>query len=185
VAAPGTPSANPLPIPHKPVPTEPAPDTSKLPVGIANNNPLNMRDYGIAWQGNIGRDNRGLEVFGSAENGLRAAGNDMKNKWLKGIDTIRKIVSVWAPANGQAQDGTTYINPTETYIKRVSQLAGIGENVQLLSAAQYLAVAKAMILFENGQNPYTDDFIKKWFFVGMRHGAPLPVYFDMDSSYGN
>ena len=146
--------------------------------GIRNNNPFNMRDYNIPWLGRVGADKAGLLIFDKVENGIRAAGNDLKNGWLKGETTISKIVSAWAPPKGKAQDGTEYTNPTEKYIQFVSQQTGIAPNKELSSFGEYVAIGKAMIKMENGKNPYDDALIAKSLRVGMTYGQPLPFYFD-------
>jgi len=151
-----------------------------LPLGLRNRNPLNMRDYNINWQGKIGV-NRGFVVFDTYENGIRAAGNDLKNKWLRGIKTIRQIVSAWAPAEGVNQDGQHYSNNTESYIRSVSQQAGIGENTELLSLSEYISVVMAMIKHENGMNDFDRSFVAHWLKVGMTSGTPLPFYFGLVS----
>lgn len=146
--------------------------------GIRNNNPLNMRDYNIPWQGKVGADSAGLLIFDKVENGIRAAGNDLKNKWLRGYATIRAIVSEWAPPKGKSQSGTEYTNPTDKYIQFVSKETGITPDAPLSSFEQYFAISKAMIKMENGKNPYSDSLVASSLLTGMRHGAPLPIYFD-------
>lgn len=162
------------PVPAQPAKTA-APDNR--PRGIRNNNPLNMRDYGITWQGNIGRDPQGFEVFDTAANGLRAAGNDLKNKWLNGTRTIGEIISIWAPVSGQAQSGAVYSNPTSGYIDYVAKQSGINADKELTDFDQYVAVVMAMIMKENGQNPYTRTYVASALKSGFAHGKALPVYF--------
>ena len=157
-------------------PVMPTPGTNQ-PRGIRNNNPLNMRDYGINWRGNIGRDAQGFEVFDTPQNGIRAAGNDLKNKWINGTRTIKEIISIWAPASGQAQSGAVYMNPTEAYIDFVSKKSGIPAEKTLIDFEDYVKVVTAMIQKENGQQPYSNALIRAALLDGFTSGKALPVYF--------
>lgn len=109
--------------------------------------------------------------------GLRAAGNDLKNKWLSGTSTIRKIVSVWAPAGGVSQSGAVYSNPTAAYIDFVGGKAGLSPDAQILHFDDYVNVVMAMITKENGQNPYAKSAVYDALKVGFKHGKSMPMQF--------
>lgn len=77
-------------------------------LGLRNNNPLNIRFSPMnVWRGQIG-SNRGFCVFDQMENGYRAAFVLLHNYVKRGYDTVREIVSRWAPASE---------NDTEAYIR--------------------------------------------------------------------
>lgn len=115
---------------------------SSLPKGIRNNNPLNIRFYSmINWQGQTGDDGTGFAVFESMFYGLRAAAKDMNTKRGRGINTIGKIIPIWAP-HGDS-------NPVENYIAFVEQRSGIARN-KILVGYDYAKVIEAMAYFENG-----------------------------------
>ena len=135
-----------------------------LPKGIRNNNPLNIRDYGIPWQGWKGTDSTGFVVFETMHDGIRAAARDMKTKRGRGIDSIAEIVDVWAPHSGDFGDD----NPTQNYIEFVEKRSGISR-IKILSGYDYVKVIEAMAYFENGGNYLTMKQVEK----GVRAGGLL------------
>ena len=128
------------------------------PRGITNNNPLNIEANGIDWQGLVGSDGR-FAKFDTAFNGIRAAARILKTYRDKyGLNTVRGIVSRWAPPSDN--------NPTESYIDFVAKNAGVTAT-QTLGAADYIKVVAAMIRFENGFNPYETSLIANAVSAGM------------------
>lgn len=85
-----------------------------LPLGLRNNNPGDIRP-GDDWQGMIGT-NQGFIVFDDITWGTRALATDLVNKMAKGENTIRSIVSVYAPPSE---------NDTDKYIQDVSSDTGL------------------------------------------------------------
>jgi hypothetical protein len=74
--------------------------------------------------------------------GIRAMLVDIIGKHKKGLDTIQKLIMVWAPP---------VENDTTSYIKHVSQRSGIASAmVYIPNKANFLAIAKAMAISENG-----------------------------------
>lgn len=68
--------------------------------GQKNRNPLNIKKGGKTdWQGTVGYDSYGHGIFTSIEMGTRAALIDIKGKIARGLNTIQKLVNVWAEAN--------------------------------------------------------------------------------------
>src|SRR5690606_4163224 len=88
------------------------------PIGFRNNNPGNLKASGDNWVGMIGT-NGGFVTFKDMSYGLRAMAIDLSNKINNGFDTIRKIITRWAPPSE---------NDTEAYIRAMVQYTGIGEN---------------------------------------------------------
>lgn len=79
-------------------------------LGIINNNPLNIRySPSTKWKGQAGA-NKGFCVFTDMIYGYRAAIVLLCNYQRKGYDTIRKIITRWAPPSE---------NNTEAYISAV------------------------------------------------------------------
>lgn len=75
-----------------------------VPLGLRNNNPLNIRFSSRSnWIGQTG-DNKGFCVFDSLEHGFRAAFKLLTNYIKSGYDTVPKIISRWAP---QSENNTT------------------------------------------------------------------------------
>lgn len=75
-------------------------DLDNTIIGQRNKNPLNIKKGGKTdWQGTIGYDKQGHAIFSSIPFGVRAALKDLSGKINRGVNTINKIVKVWAQAN--------------------------------------------------------------------------------------
>ncbi len=132
----------------------------KLPRGIRNNNPLNIRKSADKWQGQINANvndndnNSSLKgeavfcVFSSMEYGWRAAFVILCKTYYGKykLRTIRDIVSRWAPAKE---------NNTPAYIRHVSDYTGIGPDRDLgdpqTHPTNWLLIGYAMAVVENGK----------------------------------
>lgn len=132
-------------------------DTS-LPRGYRNNNPLNIRKSAAnAWKGKIvpGTDSA-FEQFISMPYGYRAALYLIRKYIGQGNNTIRKIVTKWAPPSE---------NNTSSYVSNVSRRSGIGADT-VLSKNDMESLCKivyAMAWSENGQAPASmDDIYQGW-----------------------
>jgi hypothetical protein len=112
-----------------------------LPLGLRNNNPANLRDSGIQWKGRVG-SNEGFVVFDSIETGVRAYGIDLRSKINRGLNTINKIIPVYAPPSE---------NNTQRYISDMVKNTGYSAN-KILSpdGATMLNMAKSTFQVENG-----------------------------------
>ena len=91
--------------------------TNKLPRGLRNNNPLNIRISGTPWQGKIEPNTDGqFEQFTSLEFGLRAALVNIRT-YIRAyrLNTVQSIISRWAPSS----DG----NNVKAYIEVVCNKA--------------------------------------------------------------
>ncbi|WP_010605415.1 hypothetical protein [Pseudoalteromonas maricaloris] len=122
------------------------------PKGIRNNNPLNI-EKGEDWIGMVGDDGR-FVIFETVEHGLRAAGRILRTYAFRhGRTTINGIISRWAPPSE---------NKTQNYINFVSKRAGIPSD-RPLAQAEYPKVMEAMIMMENGEQPYSMETIQRGF----------------------
>jgi hypothetical protein len=71
--------------------------------GIRNNNPTNMKDAGIQWQGMTGVDPDGFLIFDTMANGLRAPVINLRNYGrLDGITTVDGVARRWSKTNQDA-----------------------------------------------------------------------------------
>lgn len=121
--------------------------------GIRNNNPLNI-EKGDDWQGlaPVQSDLR-FCVFTDAVYGIRAGARILANYSKRGVNTLEKIVSTWAPKNE---------NDTEAYIKNVVKWTGFKrDRVITKNSGDYVPLIAAMIRQENGINPYSTETIAK------------------------
>ncbi len=93
-----------------------------------NNNPLNMIDNGINWQGLDSPRNDGKMLrFQSPYHGCRAAALDLAHKIQRGLNTPFKIIEVWAPVS----DG----NDPVSYADKVARNMGITRNTTVTTDA--------------------------------------------------
>lgn len=116
----------------------------KLPRGIRNNNPLNIR-VGNAWVGEVEHptDNQ-FEQFTTMVYGLRA-GFIILRRYIERyhFNTIEGIISRWAPNNE---------NNTGRYILAVSSMMGIAptEKISFADEGNMTALVAAMVKVECG-----------------------------------
>ena len=122
-----------------------------LPRGIRNNNPLNIRlNPENRWQGRLSPRlnwDGAFEQFQDPIMGLRAAAVLLIAHYdRRHLDTIRKLVEVWAPPNE---------NDTEAYARCVAKESGFGidEPLDLHDYACLRPILTAMIRVENGASP--------------------------------
>ena len=121
----------------------------KVPRGIRNNNPLNIRK-GNNWKGERpNQTDKAFEEFESMTMGIRAALILMRNH-IDGhrhtrprLNTIRKLVSVWAPPSE---------NATEEYIQYVARHVGMSpdEIINPRDRKQLTSIAREMAYVECG-----------------------------------
>ena len=127
--------------------------TKKLPRGLRNNNPLNIRKGAQRWQGQTGNDGA-FCIFESMEYGYRAAFRLLHTYNTKyKIYSVREIIYRWAPPYDH--------NNTSAYIERVCKAAGLKETDLIVVDSwieemrnEAIWLVRAMAKVENG-----DDFI--------------------------
>lgn len=137
---------------------------ASTPRGIRLNNPGNLR-HGPPWQGLSGdQPDQDFAQFVAPHWGIRAmAKNLIAYQDRHGIHTIRGIISRWAPAEGQDHAGNSYSQDTDSYIRHIASRVGVLED-QWIDVHQYermKPLVEAMILHENGMQPYTNAQIDK------------------------
>lgn len=130
--------------------------TSRIPRGVRNNNPGNIRRNGDPWQG-LAERHSDVEffTFKSPIYGIRALARTLIVYQDKhGLRTIRQIIGRWAPP---------VENNTNAYVRAVAADAGLDayQTLDMHQFAHLLPLTKAIIHHENGQQPYTDAQITK------------------------
>lgn len=128
--------------------------------GLRNNNPGNLILTNIAWQGKIpNKQNKDghFEQFQDIYWGIRAMLLDVINDIKKGKNTVRKLITEYAPPHE---------NNTEAYISHVAKSLKISADTkfQAINGAFLFQLAKAIISKENKAEEIhliTDDDIKK------------------------
>ena len=136
---------------------------SDLPRGLRNNNLGNLRITSIGWSGKVpvSKNTDGsFEQFVSLPYGIRALYKDLLNDFAKdGKNTIRKLISVYAPAHE---------NNTEAYIKSVSLKTGVPADkvLSVLNKNILIQLAKAIVDVENfgGANKKFASLVKSSYY---------------------
>lgn len=129
-----------------------------IPRGIRNNNPGNIKDYGVPWNGlmpfedmNFDQANEGVMcVFRAPWWGIRALAKLLFNyRRLHGLNTIEQIINRWAPESDD--------NPTGEYVDYVCGKMGLPRNHQpdFSDFEQIKSLVVSIIEFENGTCPYS------------------------------
>ena len=131
----------------------------KLARGLRNNNPGNIRINKDLFQGEV-RPSKDMEFkqFETMPYGYRAIFKILKryrNNYH--LDTIRKMITRWAPPTDKDND-------TELYINKVSEYSGIPADnpVDVSSREQMIRIVAAMSRIENGVKADMSDVIAGW-----------------------
>jgi hypothetical protein len=118
--------------------------------GIRNHNPGNIRQSDDDWLGlSTHQSDPEFFQFVSAEFGIRAMARVLMNyQTVHKLDTVRQLVSRWAPMHE---------NPTDNYAAFVAQRVGVKPDQPIVVTHHLTALVNAIIEFENGNNPYSPD----------------------------
>lgn len=122
------------------------------PRGERNNNPCNIEDFGIPWDGIVGHDGPYL-IFKTPEKGIRAGARDVHTKWAKHqLRNVASIITTYAPPSE---------NDTIAYIAAICKELGVGPHEPLnLDIPQNLQkFVTAVIRHECGRVAYSPDLI--------------------------
>lgn len=119
---------------------------AELPIGIANNNPCNVKNKG--WIGQIGTDKQGHAIFSHYTYGLRAAAITLiKFQKVHKLKTLQSMMKRYSEG-GQAE-----------YAKYLSKKLGIGVGEEFDVLTVLPDMLKAIVKYETGEQPYPDhDF---------------------------
>lgn len=113
------------------------PQQSNNPFAIIQKNPS-------AWQGLEGSTSSGFLIFSSPVWGVRAGFINLVNTYLnRGLNTISKILPVYAPLGHGGND-------PEAYIANVVRITGIGRNQPITTQEELKALGRAIITVEEG-----------------------------------
>ena len=125
--------------------------------GLSNRNPGNIRQSAVRYKGEV-RPSRdpAFKQFESMPWGYRAIFVLLDTYRIRhGLDTIRGMISRWAPPSE---------NHTEAYIRAVSADTGIGpdEALDTLDPATMIPVAAAISRVENGTAADPNEIRRGW-----------------------
>jgi hypothetical protein len=142
------------------------------PRGFRNNNPGNIDRNATKWQGmadDQSSDPR-FVVFKTPQWGIRALARTLltyQNQY--GLKTVKAIINRWAPPGE---------NDTGAYVKAVAESCGVDPSapITLDSCDMMLPLVKAIIVHENGSNPYSDALISEALHMaGISDAKPKPL----------
>jgi hypothetical protein len=120
------------------------------PVGVRNNNPGNLRQWG-----DTPRDSRGYAVFPTPEAGLAATIKNLQaQQKVHGLNTVQAIISKWAPATE---------NNTAAYISDITKRTGFSANQKLnLDDPKTVApLISGIVKHEGNGAGFSDDMINR------------------------
>ena len=129
-----------------PVQSFPSSATTSDPRGFRNNNWLNIRISNNAWQGKKTNNTDGaFEQFETPELGIRAAAKNIKTYASSGLNTVKKIISTWAPASDN--------NNTSVYVSNVARRMGVNpdQKIDVNDQNTMIKLLAAMTISENGR----------------------------------
>lgn len=142
--------------------------SKKIPKGIRLNNPGNIERTGIKWQGLAAEQpDARFCCFTDPVYGIRAMVRILMTYNGRGTDTIREIISTWAPKQEKA-------NPTESYIDFVASETLIGEDepVDIDNPHDMIPILEAIVRFENGQQPYPYETFETAYYLATGKEKP-------------
>lgn len=133
---------------------EPEQHAQAVKRGERNNNPGNLNFAGQAGASLESPGGR-FARFETSFDGLRALSRQLMLYAGRGINSVEKIISTWAPASDN--------NNTSAYIQAVSQRLGVDPRVALnMKDPQTMsALMSSIIHHENGRNIYSRELIGK------------------------
>ena len=126
--------------------------TEKLPRGIRNKNPGNIK-LGTNWDGLAAEQtDPTFCIFNEAVMGIRALQRILLTyRFTHKKATIDEIIYRWAPPSE---------NSTDKYVEFVCKKLNKEKDVRLNNSMEdYLPLVKAIIQMENGMQPYDDELL--------------------------
>ena len=126
--------------------------TEKLPRGIRNKNPGNIK-LGTNWDGlAAAQPDPTFCIFDEAVMGIRALQRIVLTyRFTHKKATIDEIIYRWAPPSE---------NSTDKYVEFVCKKLNKEKDVRLNNSMEdYLPLVKAIIQMENGMQPYDDELL--------------------------
>jgi len=124
------------------------------PRGIRLNNPGNIR-HGDDWRGMApDQPDSDFVLFTDPRFGIRAMVRILKSYERRGIRTVSEIINTWAPP---------IENNTAAYVASVAGRMGVTPStpVDLDNKDQVVELLQAIVLHENGQQPYNRATIEQ------------------------
>ncbi|MFM9952409.1 MAG: hypothetical protein ACKV1O_31050 [Saprospiraceae bacterium] len=130
-----------------------------------------------AWQGLEGSTSSGFLIFALPVWGVRAGFINLVNTYLnRGLNTISKILPVYAPLGHGGND-------PEAYIAKVVRITGIGRNQAITTQEQLKKLGRAIITVEEGNFWVRESDFQEGFRLAMQ-ARPWPSGTVVQASMG-
>ncbi|WP_334469250.1 lytic transglycosylase catalytic [Arsenophonus sp. PmNCSU2021_1] len=148
--------------------------TGDMPRGIRNNNPGNLNFVGQ--RGAVRESPNGrFAKFNTAFEGLQALSSQLNRYAERGLNTVEKIISTWAPANE---------NNTRAYIDKISGKLGISPDtvLNLSNPAVMTSLMSGIVEHENGRQPYSQAMLYQAANAGMGNNIDQNITINVEGA---
>lgn len=148
--------------------------TGDMPRGIRNNNPGNLNFVGQ--RGAVRESPNGrFAKFNTAFEGLQALSSQLNRYAEKGLNTVEKIISIWAPASE---------NNTQAYMDKISGKLGVSPDtvLNLSNPAVMTSLMSSIVEHENGRQPYSQAMLYQAANAGMRNNIDQNITINVEGA---
>ncbi|WP_339053365.1 lytic transglycosylase catalytic [Arsenophonus endosymbiont of Crataerina pallida] len=148
--------------------------TGDIPRGIRNNNPGNLNFVGQ--RGAVRESPNGrFAKFNTAFEGLQALSSQLNRYAERGLNTVEKIISTWAPASE---------NNTRAYIDKISGKLGVSPDtvLNLSNPTVMTSLMSGIVEHENGRQPYSQAMLYHAANAGMRNNIDQNITINVEGA---
>ncbi|WP_334468708.1 lytic transglycosylase catalytic [Arsenophonus sp. PmNCSU2021_1] len=148
--------------------------TGDMPRGIRNNNPGNLNFVGQ--RGAVRESPNGrFAKFNTAFEGLQALSSQLNRYAERGLNTVEKIISTWAPASE---------NNTRAYIDKISGKLGVSSDtvLNLANPAVMTSLMSGIVEHENGRQPYSQTMLYQAANAGMGNNIDQNITINVEGA---
>ncbi|MDR5618295.1 hypothetical protein [Arsenophonus sp.] len=145
-----------------------------MPRGIRNNNPGNLNFVGQ--RGAVRESPNGrFAKFNTAFEGLQALSSQLNRYAERGLNTVEKIISTWAP---------TSENNTRAYIDKISGKLGVSPDtvLNLSNPAVMTSLMSGIVEHENGRQPYSQAMLYQAANAGMGNNIDQNITINVEGA---
>lgn len=123
------------------------------PRGVRNNNPGNLVQSDVQWEGKTASADPRYESFATPEHGIRAMALNAQHLQGQGAQSVSQLITKWAPPSE---------NDTPAYIAAVAKQMNVDPNgsIDLQNPATLQSFTQAVIDHENGPGHYTPQQVQ-------------------------
>lgn len=121
-------------------------------MSLVNFNPGNLVRSGDTWLGQAPQQSGRFVTFTAPEYGIRAMVRVIRAQVARGNDTLRKLITAWAPPSE---------NDTAAYVAAVAAETKLAPDAPLDLDQSLPALVAAIIRHENGSQPYAPELIAR------------------------